>query len=96
MSPAAKEVTDTVPFVNRFREERLLVSVVAGTVTAHSAAKSLTPAYMDRSDSGVLKLEQAAIEDLEFYRDLVSKERHHDRNVLASCARNLRQLWDRE
>lgn len=95
MSPAAKEVVEAAPFT-WCREERLLCAVVAGKLTAHNAARSLTPAYMNHTDSGVLKMEQAAIEDFEFYRDLVKAERHHDRDQLIETANNLRRLWDRK
>ena len=95
MSPAAKEVRDCNPNT-RWNEERLLAFVAGGKMTAHDAARVLTPWYMNRTDSGVKKIEQAAIEDFEFYRDLVLHERKHDRNVLLSSAKNLRRLWDRE
>ncbi len=95
MSPAAQEIKEAVPSANG-HEETLLMKVASGEVTARMAAQALTPGYMDRSDSGVLKIEHAAIEDLEFYKDCVREYRRHDRNTLISSAVSLRRLWDRE
>ncbi len=94
MSPAAKEIEKAVPYTFR-REEQLLCAVVSGKMTAHHASRALTPGYMNHVDSGVLKIEQAALEDFEFYRDLVKEKKHHDKELLLSTAENLRKLWDR-
>lgn len=94
MSPAAEEVIKAAPHTD-FTEERLLVAVVSGKIDAHTAARALTPLYMDRKDPGVIKIQQAALEDIEFYRDLVEAEHHHDKHILARTARDLRRLWDR-
>lgn len=94
MSPAAKEVEKKAPYVFR-REEQLLCAVVSGKMTAHHASRALTPAYMNHVESGVQKIEQAAIESFEFYRDLVKEKRHHDKELLLSTAEDLRRLWDR-
>jgi len=95
MSPAAKEMTQAGPIPFN-REAQLMAQVCAGTITAHAAAHSLTPMYMDRTESGVKKIEQVALEDFEFYRDLVQHERHHDKNVMLRTAKHLRVIWDRE
>ncbi len=94
MSPAATEVKEAAPF-SWGVEEKLLAAVANGILTAHDAAKSLIPAYMDKQDSGVIKIAQAALEDVEFFRDLCREEKNMDRDALIETAHNLRRHWDR-
>jgi hypothetical protein len=95
MSPSAEEMMKAAP-LSRFSEERMLVMVADGRLTAHDAAKQLTPSYMDATDEAVIKMQQKALEDFEFYRDLYAEEKHHDGEVMRLSAKSLRRLWDRE
>ncbi len=94
MSPAATEVREAAPFTWG-TEEKLLAAVASGKLTAHDAAMALIPNYMDRRDSGVIKIAQAALEDIEFFRDLCKEEHYLDRDALIETSHNLRRHWDR-
>lgn len=75
----------------------MLCMVARGRLTAHEAAQQLTPHYMDKTDSGVIKMQQKALEDFEFYRDLYIAENYrHDSEVIKQSAHCLRILWGRE
>lgn len=77
------------------KETKLLKEVAEGQKDSWEAARLLRPTYI-RNGPGAKKIDNAANETFEFYRDLfVWNNRQHDTEMLQDSALELKRLWDR-